>query len=53
MSLVGAKSVEEAALARRSGADAILIKSELVMLHAENPAAFMEELKDVLAGDDF
>ena len=55
ISLVGAKTVEEARQARLAGADAIFVKRELLQAHLEGGGqlgALVDELKYATGGDD-
>ena len=51
-SIAGVKSVEEARAAKLSGADALLIKKELVQQWVGNEAELVERLRDATCGDD-
>lgn len=52
LSLVGVRTAEEAQSARASGADAILVKKELVSQHTANVHALISNLQYMTSGDD-
>eukprot|EP00798_Chlamydomonas_sp_ICE-L_P012667 gene12667-15899_t len=52
ISIVGCKTIEEASKARQSGADALLIKHELVQESADNPRDMLSQLQFLTCGDD-
>eukprot|EP00887_Chlorella_sp_A99_P002189 scaffold21.g2189.t1 len=52
VSLVGARSVGEARRARAAGADALLVRQELVGEYAGREVALLEELRAATCGDD-
>ncbi|EFN54727.1 hypothetical protein CHLNCDRAFT_135426 [Chlorella variabilis] len=53
ISMVGARSIEEARQARAAGADCVLVKWELVQLYApDRLGVLVEALQDATCGDD-
>lgn len=52
ISLVGVRSLEDAAAARRSGADSLLIKAELLHAHADNVQLLGQQLQYAVTLDD-
>ncbi len=50
--MVGVRSLEEASKARLSGADSLLIKSEMIRQHQGNLPEMAMQLQYVVSGDD-
>ncbi len=49
---VGVRSLEDAAAARRSGADSLLVKAELLHAHADNVQLLGQQLQYAVTLDD-